>query len=279
MENNGGYGTAFMYYPTYTEIWGDLGGITFFNLEIIDRTLTNLDKMEDSEPDLRLWNIHKLIAIGLEGASEISIGIGKNNFDHIYISCLLEDEDHEVYHIADSFEEFINGFESKYTYEELLGKNTNKFEEACIEGDFEKARKLIHSGYEYHDLHNKGKSIIDVAIDYKMFDILLYIAKKRDLKAPLFICRNNIEAADFMLENGCNVNAKNDFGQTALFNSCSNFEFTKHLIEKGIDVKIKDNSGKKAIDYINPDLYIKPEEKEEKIKIYNLLKQAEERLY
>ena len=53
-----------------------------------------------------------------------------------------------------------------------------------------------------------------------------------------------------MIENGADVNIKNNYGITALIYAAEhgNLEIVKYLVEKGANVNIKDNHGRTALD-------------------------------
>jgi ankyrin repeat protein len=62
----------------------------------------------------------------------------------------------------------------------------------------------------------------------------------------------NPEAISLLLENGADVNAKDDDGRTALMAAAYNKDpkMISLLLENGADAAITDNNGKKAIDYM-----------------------------
>ena len=62
---------------------------------------------------------------------------------------------------------------------------------------------------------------------------------------------NNIEIIKLLIENNANVNAQNNDGETALMLTSLNdkFEAAKLLIKRGADVNIKSNTGHTALEY------------------------------
>lgn len=59
-----------------------------------------------------------------------------------------------------------------------------------------------------------------------------------------------IQAIEFLIKNGIDVNAKNSQGTTALMiaTKAKNLNLMKYLVSKGVDVNAKDNNGKTALD-------------------------------
>ena len=74
---------------------------------------------------------------------------------------------------------------------------------------------------------------------------------------------DNKEIAKFLISKGANigkdVNAKNEFGETALFIAVinENVEMTKLLIDNGADVNAKDRVGSTALNYANSAIILK----------------------
>ena len=60
----------------------------------------------------------------------------------------------------------------------------------------------------------------------------------------------NLEIVQYLVENGANINAKNDSGSTALMIASyeGKFEVVEYLIEKGANVNAKNNDGLTALD-------------------------------
>ena len=59
-----------------------------------------------------------------------------------------------------------------------------------------------------------------------------------------------MELVKYLVENGADINAKNNDGETALMKSSANhenIEIVKHLVENGADVNDKDNNGETAL--------------------------------
>ena len=61
------------------------------------------------------------------------------------------------------------------------------------------------------------------------------------------IRNENTEIATFLIENGADVNAKTDSGETVLMVAARNFEDAKFFIENGADINSNDTRGKTAL--------------------------------
>ena len=61
---------------------------------------------------------------------------------------------------------------------------------------------------------------------------------------------DDLEIVKYLLENGADINAKDNYGTTALMKASSNgqLEIVQFLIENGADINIKNNEGKTALD-------------------------------
>ena len=62
----------------------------------------------------------------------------------------------------------------------------------------------------------------------------------------------NLDAAQMLLENGADVNTKDDWGSTPLMNAVyseSGIETVQLLLDNGADPTLKDSEGKTAYDY------------------------------
>lgn len=76
-------------------------------------------------------------------------------------------------------------------------------------------------------------------------------AKDKVGNSVLFFANNDPEIAELLLNNGVDVNLKNDQGRTVLIDAASanDLEFVKLLLKHKADRQIKDNNGKTALDY------------------------------
>ena len=63
----------------------------------------------------------------------------------------------------------------------------------------------------------------------------------------LAIINENTEIATFLIENGADVNAKTDSGETVLMVAARNYEDAIFFIESGADINSNDTCGKTAL--------------------------------
>ncbi|MFN8674646.1 MAG: SMI1/KNR4 family protein [Candidatus Sericytochromatia bacterium] len=108
LENDGVESTSWMFHKNnslyYDKMWVS-EFLSVAELESFAEAFYN----ENASFVIRECKKNGAIIIGRENPCEISIGIEEHNFGHIFFSCLISDD--EMAKVADSFTEFINGFE------------------------------------------------------------------------------------------------------------------------------------------------------------------------
>eukprot|EP00123_Amoebidium_parasiticum_P015073 comp22770_c1_seq1/m.35607 comp22770_c1_seq1/g.35607 ORF comp22770_c1_seq1/g.35607 comp22770_c1_seq1/m.35607 type:complete len:346 (-) comp22770_c1_seq1:44-1081(-) len=109
--------------------------------------------------------------------------------------------------------------------EKLKGDPGTPFLQAAREGNLVKMKELFMRGYSVDDRHQKG--------DVKGMTALHWTAG--DGRLP---------ETQWLLENGADITAKDDWGQTPLQQACYNghTEVVKFLVEKGADIHEKDKT-------------------------------------
>lgn len=93
-----------------------------------------------------------------------------------------------------------------------------------------------------------GNSLASSAQDINVIKVMIDHGLKCDFLnvygESLLVGRDNVEIINLLIENGTNVNNRNNDSETALFRA--NETLTKELIKHGIDVNIVDNMGRPA---------------------------------
>lgn len=242
----------------------------FYSLERLEEFLEVIKKEMASKEEFYMlmyqrYGKEKMIIIGEIGwnSSALCVCYSEKDYGKVYFINMNEVNDDEFHLLANNFDEFMNNFSSPFAHD---------FEEACEIGDYDKARKIFEKGIDFELKTYLNESILELALRYKLLDIIQEILKKSKPKGLIFMAMHSFDpkVLKFVLEIGCNVNEINSFGQTALFSN-NRDDLIKILIEFGADVNIRDNYGKKAIDYCDPTI------SEYNKKTYNLLKNAEEK--
>lgn len=100
----------------------------------------------------------------------------------------------------------------------------------------------IHNAAASGDL-NKVKALLEA-------DLTLLESKDKDGNTPLISAcwgppsnTPQIEVADFLIDKGANIHARNNNGATPLYFACKNLELAQHLIDKGADVNVQAYGG------------------------------------
>ena len=115
--------------------------------------------------------------------------------------------------------------------------------------------KDIHYNNLYHYLIIRNNETNNNFIKYLYYNYNLnsYDNKNNNHYTPLLksCLINNIEAANFFIRIGCDINTVNNNENTCLMYSCmnNNFEIIKILLEKNIDINKKDKQNDIALSY------------------------------
>lgn len=95
------------------------------------------------------------------------------------------------------------------------------------------------------------KRIVEGALRTILLVCLLFALAYADPVEDLFssVNKSDLREVREVIENGANVNAKNEFGTPALMIACikGNFDVVGYLVEKGADVNAKDKNGGTAL--------------------------------
>ncbi len=102
-----------MFYKKETEYWGNVQVTEVLKIKELNSWAEDFYN-ENGYTPIRECKNNGAIIIGTLNPSEISIGIETHNFGQIFVSSLISNLEMEK--IADSFTQFINGFD----YEENL---------------------------------------------------------------------------------------------------------------------------------------------------------------
>jgi len=115
---------------------------------------------------------------------------------------------------------------------------------ACKTGKLEIVKYLIKQGIDINAKDENGLTVLFFAYKKKNLEIVKYLTKlfdagyKKSLKLNNFLIENE--------EHGTDINAKNEFGETILFNACfeGDLDIVKYLVEeKKLDIDVKDKNG------------------------------------
>lgn len=106
--------------------------------------------------------------------------------------------------------------------------------------------KLIKEGLDVNGLDEQGSSLLQIAIDNKQFNTVKYLLKKgadpnkcgEEQKPPLIDLAyhsGDLECAKMLISAGADVNAKDPYGQTALYSAAyaHHIDLVKLLLSKG----------------------------------------------
>ncbi len=115
----------------------------------------------------------------------------------------------------------------------------------------------MERGLDYNERGKKNRSLLHMATDEGGVEMVRYLltlkldpdSRDQNELTPLHYAAqfNILSVVEILLENGANVQAKTNEGQTALHTSAKSFyatmEVIKYLIEKGAEVNDCDNDG------------------------------------
>lgn len=114
---------------------------------------------------------------------------------------------------------FQSDFVPQSSFETAPPTVKNLFLSVCI-GDFERANQLLESGFSLTDRCEEGKTLLHFIAEY-----------------PHTPVAASIHYQDAAIHQGLDVDALDDYGNTALFYAAmSGFEKTKYLLEQGADI-------------------------------------------
>jgi hypothetical protein len=142
---------------------------------------------------------------------------------------------------------------------------SEKLGDAAMYGKLAKVQQLIAEGADANAITECGKSALMLAAMYghkSVIEALLNAGADPNLGgeeefeegttalmciASSLFASNRPEIIKFLVNQGADVNARNDNGETALIVACDNADSVKALIEAGADVNQADNEGNTPI--------------------------------
>jgi ankyrin repeat protein len=134
---------------------------------------------------------------------------------------------------------------------------------ACDIDNFELVKYLIEKGLDINTKNYKGDNPLLISCIWPYIVPIENLIK--EYKADIHVTDNDgntplhlvfdceypeIEIVEFLLDNGANINAKNNRGENVLRYACEHYgieDIIKLLIEKGADINMKDNKGRTAL--------------------------------
>ena len=157
--------------------------------------------------------------------------------------------------------------------------NTPLMDAVCFSGKDDLMERLIEYGADVNVVNNEGVDLFRHLLDENKADLtnvklifdngFKYINSKYngDTFLTYVISRfGNKDIANYLIDKGCDVNEKNDKGQTPLMLmigkdghmvSCFDKESIFNLIEKSDDINATDDEGKGVLDYVVESKYDK----------------------
>ena len=130
--------------------------------------------------------------------------------------------------------------------------------------NFDISKYLIEKGLDINAKNDEGNNPLLISCMCPYIATVEFLIKEckadidvrdNDGNTPLhlvFECEYpEIEIIEFLLDNGANINAKNNRGENVLRYACEHYgieDIIKFLIEKGADINMKDNIGRSALE-------------------------------
>lgn len=134
---------------------------------------------------------------------------------------------------------------NKYGYTALM--------KAANEGHLEVVKFLVKSGADVNIKDKSGDTALHNAIDLFMETLKVSTYKGKETKSATLneAIKKHTDIAKFLIDNGADVNAKNDNGDTVLIKASNsgNLDIVKYLVKNGTDVNAKNNQNKTALNY------------------------------
>ena len=159
----------------------------------------------------------------------------------------------------DDFFEKTSQFFSKESMEQLDNSGVSAVHEAARNGHLEMMKVMLEKGVDVNitmdEPAESGNTPLHVACIYGHGEIVRLLEENNDGKTPLMLLQyldlnTTLELVTVFLERGVDVNAVDNYGNTALIlntqNQCYK-KVIKELIRAGADVNIADNNGNTAL--------------------------------